>query len=271
MELVYDTEAVKAFYDVKSEQFFYLANYLNVCKFFLECPIKDTIDAGPFPPTDENYNRFFDETNLDENETSIELDTDPFPPSDENDKIFSDKIKSIEMIDLNKEKSEDFDMNELNDLSFNLSSEFIREGKMIIENINFHDYKSFSVLSDFCLVITELYNLAKSQKRILQNIKILKETDTVGHLTTGKAYELIGYWKAKMEEKRRNYLNTKPKTLKRKSNEEVIKNLLKKYNFKPNKKFLIEAQKGTEREGRTIKNFLKSKIITEYIKNNINK
>ncbi len=267
MELVYDTEAVKAFYAAKSEQFLYLANYLNICKYLLERPIKETIDAGPFPPIDENYKIFFDKTNLDENKPSIELAS-PYLSPDENSEIFSEKINSNDMTELPKE---DFNIDEFNLISLDVYFEYIRQGKMIIKNINFNEYKSFAILSDFCLLISGLYGSDFSQEYILSHIGIIEKVDTMAHLITGKAYELIGYWKAKMEEKRRNFMNTKPKTLKRKTIEEAIKDLLKNNEYKPTKRLVIEAQKVTDRGERTIKNILKTKNITEYIKNNISK
>ncbi len=265
MKLVYDSESIEVFYYEKSERFYQLANYLNVCKYILECPTKDTIDTGPFPPTDENYQIFSNMTKLNEDECSIDLNPNPFAP------IFTDEINEEfdEIIDIKNEESEDFKRSDADSLEFAIYFEYIKQGERIIENINFNDYKSFDILSDLCLIISCLYGGYTAHIFVWPYLSNIKRMDTIAHLTTGKAYELIGYWKAKMEEKRRNFRNTKSKT--HSTIENAIKDLLKKHDFRADKDFIIQAQQKVDRDQRTVKNILKSKNMIDYIKKNTNK
>jgi hypothetical protein len=274
MKLVYDTEAFKASYEVKSEQFSYLADYLNVCNFLVRFPVTDAgVDVGPFPPTYENYKKFSDLLNPDSE--SINLDElAPFPPTYRNYKKFSYITNNQdESMDLDKEKSTEFFLkrDKFADLLFDLALEFFKNGEMMLEIINFNDYKSFVFLSNYCFLICFLYGGVRCHEFILDDISTIARIDTLGHLTTGKAFELTGYWRAKMEEKKRNFQSTKPKTQRRKLNEEILKDLLKNHNCKTDREFLIQAQKATDRGERTVKNMLRSKNIIEYIKNNTNK
>jgi hypothetical protein len=199
MKLVYDTEEVEALYHLKSKQFFDLASYLKACKFALERQTKELVDQCPFPPTDVDDEILFNGTNLDEDGPSIELVSPfPFPPTDKDDEIFSHKIDLNEVVKIDKE---DFDFDELSMISLNVNFEYIRQGKMILEKINFNEYRSFDILSDFCLIINNLYGGHVFRQNILPYIGMIKQIDAMAYLIAGKAYELIGYWKAKSNKK----------------------------------------------------------------------
>lgn len=87
---------------------------------------------------------------------------------------------------------------------------FIKNGRNLIKEIDIHIHKSLKPLSEYCLHQAILYGwLAELDE--LKTINAVARIDYLGQLVDRRISELLGYWSAKMEEKRRSVKGTLPR------------------------------------------------------------
>jgi hypothetical protein len=78
-----------------------------------------------------------------------------------------------------------------------------------------------------------------------------------GRTASEYAFKYIGYWKAKMEEKRRNIRNVSKRTKIKFENLKIVKDLLKKKSYQIDRDLITKAMRATDRGERTVKDMIK--------------
>lgn len=71
------------------------------------------------------------------------------------------------------------------------------------------------------------------------------------------AFKYIGYWQAKMEEKRRNIRNVSKRTKIKIENLKIVNDLLKKRDYQIDRDLITKAMRATDRGERTVKDMIK--------------
>jgi hypothetical protein len=136
--------------------------------------------------------------------------------------------------------------------------------------IDIKEEESFDALMTCCGYMSFLY--AVISNRIAQKGDVhssLNHIEGLGRCVLIKAYELIGYWTAKMDAKKRNSKNTLGKTLKKEERKKEVKKLLSEANNKVDLKFIANAMVRVGKGEDTILTYLdeiaeKDKIKIDY-------
>lgn len=125
----------------------------------------------------------------------------PFPPTEDMLKIYQYNIYSSESpegIGANYSKVQLVKI--FND---EVTTKIIENGFQQLTNIEIGEQTSFNIVSDYCMHLHFLcLRIAIDNKFI--NYSLINQIENLGILANAKAYNLIGYWTGKMEEKRRN-------------------------------------------------------------------
>ena len=129
--------------------------------------------------------------------------------------------------------------------------------------VNFKSMEAFPELCLRCLFVRDIYRTLTHSRELQLPDKILMKIEPLANRTMCKVHELIGYWTAKMEEKKRNKKNVTVKTLKKKEIKEQVrqmltkKGLLTEKEIKKDRELILEMQRKTRRGERTILNYIK--------------
>jgi hypothetical protein len=122
-----------------------------------------------------------------------------------------------------------------------MDEDFKVDGLIISSLLNCHMAAAYNLLS-----ISDSINH-------LDYFALEKHADDVRQET----FRLFGYWKAKMEETKRNVKNVGERTKTKSKKMETVKTLLEKHSNKINRELIIEAMRQTDRGERTVKNMIK--------------
>jgi len=138
----------------------------------------------------------------------------------------------------------------------------IKDGEWrILHKLNVENPKHIARLSEYCFFLGIVYNHISSfleDEMIEVNIRNL---DGIGLLTTSKVYEFIGYWKAKMQQKKAKTLGLNQSVKERK--QEVETDLwLNNVNKEKLKSFILKGLQQTDLGDKSIRNYFKE-IINE--------
>lgn len=78
--------------------------------------------------------------------------------------------------------------------------------------VDLKDLGSFNELFSSSQLIENLYQMILAQNDLTKNFQLLNRLETFGNRITSQAFELIGYWTAKMEESKRGKTSASVKT-----------------------------------------------------------
>jgi hypothetical protein len=133
------------------------------------------------------------------------------------------------------------------------------------ESIDLSKKSSFAHLSDnfkflFFLHCVGIEIFERSKREKLDTNDVCKfygalERATCRFLAQGNS--LIGYWRAKVEVKKRNFKSSKVKTEKRIRNLDIVKKLITENNNRPDRDLILRAMAQIDRGERTVKEMIK--------------
>jgi hypothetical protein len=142
-------------------------------------------------------------------------------------------------------------LEKLNDLEKN-------DKDRIFQSYNFDvsDHNSYFDIFTSCIYAGLKYSELKDKTLPFDKDEIGRAIVT-GRNAAEDSFKYIGYWKAKMEEKRRNIKSVSKRKEIRLGNLSIIENLLKKSNHQIDREFIIKAMSATDRGERTVKDMIK--------------
>lgn len=127
--------------------------------------------------------------------------------------------------------------------------EHLQKIETFLKTITITDLQSFAELSQCNMAFGTHYFLSKD--KILK--KDMRKFALLEHKMRDTSCEAIGYWTAKLEEKKRNQENVKTRTTKKEKNKAILKEWMT--TMKPNE-YRLRAQKEFEKTERTILKWL---------------
>jgi hypothetical protein len=180
-----------------------------------------------------------------------------FPPDEEEQQTFEEFVREH----YNAKGGIEFE-----EIDYDSIFDFLENGMMQIKNRDIRNLESFKKMELYCIYLFLIYLTIAQIKSIkvkkpaiaklasLNTISVLNDLD---FLLCSKANQLIGYWTAKMEEKRKNIKNVSVKTQKKIENEEIIREILVEHKFEINIDIIAKAMRKIDRGERTVKNAIK--------------
>lgn len=139
-------------------------------------------------------------------------------------------------------------------------NDFFSNGLDSLYKLEIEDKKSLSVLARYSYFLGEIFLEAPKYEDSRKHIFCISRRDVLAFACVGIAFGSIGYWKAKMKEKKRNFENVSTRTKKRLENIEKIEKLLEERDYKTDREFITTAMKETDRYERTVKEMIKEVI-----------
>jgi len=229
-------DEVRKFYLDKAEHFRDLSIYLLTCSILLRLKKEKIIDE----------------------EQIEEIESEPFPPTEEFVQILRDYARDLST-------GEDGDPGEyVPDKMFNRMIWVIHGTcEKQLQKINIKDFpKAFSRVGSYCYWLAAACGSISTEKK-LAYFDLLTKIEKIAYCLNGKAFELIGYWTAKMDYSKKNKAGAMAKKEKKKDRIKVIQNIIEKYpEYQRDRKqkiaFLAEAMsKADVTTSRSIENYLR--------------
>jgi len=135
--------------------------------------------------------------------------------------------------------------------------DFFSNGLDEISDIDIEDEISLENLAHLSLLMAGTFYSAPFFPDAKKHIFCIKRYDNLALHLVAKVYNTLGYWTAKMEEKKRNLKNVSVRTEKKMDNIKIIEKMLVESEFKVDRNFIREAMKNTDRYERTVKDMIK--------------
>jgi hypothetical protein len=188
-----------------------------------------------------------------------------FPAGEEDIERIEDLLREHNYIE---KENEGIKLTELSEETYLWIIDFLKNYERYLGELDISDPESFTKMSDYCtamylsnIIVVKANELTKKNHSI--NLDRLTSEGSVvynsemDYQLMSKAHQLIGYWTAKMEEKKRNLKSVSVKTQKKLENKEVLKKILSEHNFQSTRDVIIKAMSRIDRGERTVKNLIK--------------
>ena len=139
-------------------------------------------------------------------------------------------------------------------------NDFFDNGFDNITKLSIKDSKSLWRLGIYSFLMAETFYMATHFGDTRKGIIFIVRYQQLSTALQSVAWNAIGYWEAKMEEKKRNLKSVRTRTKKLMENVEIIGKMLEDSRFLVDRDFISKAMMKTGRYERTVKNMIKEVI-----------